>query len=151
MMLPIVLILAGNFILRIHGPSRFISSAILWSCIQHPIASLLTAAIDGEPWIMQLRHRESLNNNFSARIKLLCWWLLYVGVYVAFVNRTLGIGPDLEAAILGSIPLIVPHEFYHGRHLVMIILLMCWKEVCVQGLHMWLKDGFQWAFCSLFV
>ncbi|KAL6695489.1 hypothetical protein J3F84DRAFT_337785 [Trichoderma pleuroticola] len=151
MVVPIVLLLAGNLMLRVHGPSSFISSAILWTTIQHPLASLLTAAIDGEPWVIQLRHWEASNSNNSARITLLCWWLLHVSAYVAFVNRPLGIGPDLEAVILGSIPLVVPHELYHGGHSFTIISLICWKEACVQGLHMWVKDGSQWIFYGLFI
>lgn len=90
--------------------------------------------------------RKALNDNSNVRVKLFYWWLLYVSVYVAIANRTLDIGPDLEAVILGFIPLVVPHELYHGRHLLAIILSVCWKEACVQGPHIWLKDGFEWTF-----
>lgn len=136
--------------LGVYGPSYFISSAILWSSIQHPLASLLTAAIYVESWIIRLRPERHSNDNSNVRIKLLCWWLLYMSVYVAFVNRTLDIGPDFEAVILVFMPLVVPHELYHGRHLLAIILSVCWKEACVQGSHLWLKDGFQWTLLRSF-
>lgn len=131
---------------------------VLFYQLRHPLEQYSAStrfSLDGSNLRGVLDHptdaRKASNDNSNVRIKLLCWWLLYVSAYVAFVNRTLDIGPDFEAVILGFIPLVVPHEMYHGTHLLAIILSVCWKEACVQGLHIWLKDGFQWTFCGLFV
>ncbi|EHK18257.1 uncharacterized protein TRIVIDRAFT_225578 [Trichoderma virens Gv29-8] len=32
-----------------------------------------------------------------------------------------------------------------------MVFLVCWKEVCIRGLHLWLKDGFHWPFYGLFI
>ncbi|KAL7942046.1 hypothetical protein V8C42DRAFT_333449 [Trichoderma barbatum] len=151
MMVPMVLLLVACLMLRLQGPSSFIGSAFLWSHLQHPMAFLLTAAIDKEPWTIHLRHQQRLGNINRARLTLVCLWLLHVSTYIAFVNRFLDIGPDLEAVILGSAPLVVPHELYHGRRLQMMILLVCWKEVCLRELHLWLKGGLHVLFYALFM
>ncbi|KAL7929913.1 hypothetical protein V8C35DRAFT_169919 [Trichoderma chlorosporum] len=150
LLLPLLLLSVGS-ILFFQNPGCFVSSALFWGVFQHPIISVLTSAIDRESWIIHARHRQELRSANMARATLICWWLLCVSIYILFVNKVIGIGPDLESVILASAPLVVPHELYHTRYFLTMALLVGWREACIGGLHLWLKNGFHWIFYSLFI
>jgi hypothetical protein len=117
-------------------------SSIMWARIQHKIVLYLTAALAGMQWNPESHRYEPpsrhLTDDSDCTDYLLCC-LLYLSMYFGFVKSEIPVGsPPIQAIIISLIPLIIPYKFYFKWPVVSKGFLLCWAQIWLQDIHIWL-------------
>ncbi|PTB35234.1 hypothetical protein M441DRAFT_153901, partial [Trichoderma asperellum CBS 433.97] len=125
-----------------------IASTIMWAGIQRKIILHLKAALARMCQKFHPQKYEPSNRSLTevdqseiseGALYLSFYWLLHLSMYFSFVKSDSSIGSQsIQAMIISLVPLVIPYKLYLKWPVISRGFLMCWAQIWLQGIHMWL-------------
>lgn len=124
------------------------ASTIMWAGIQRKIILHLTAALARmcrkfhtqkyEPWNGSSTEVDQSEISEGASY-LSLYWLLHLSMYFSFVKSGSSIeSQSIQAIIISLIPIVIPYKLYLKWPVISRGILMCWAQIWLQDIHIWL-------------